>query len=103
MSCTACEQFQKSDVTSFFRWRTANIEVRGCKDHLAEVYACLRAAIECNYDAHLIEAAPELLENLKDMVRRFEGCLMTNGTDKEFARQATVHARAAITKAEGAA
>ena len=52
-------------------------------------------------NARLIAASPDLLENLKDMVRRFEGCLITNGTDREFARSATVHARAAIAKAEG--
>ena len=49
----------------------------------------------------LCEAAPELLNNLKDMIRRFEGCLITNGTDKEFERDATAHARAAIQKAGG--
>ena len=52
-------------------------------------------------NARLIAAAPELLEHLKDMVRRFEGCLITHGTDKEFAQSATAHARAAIQKAIG--
>ena len=49
----------------------------------------------------LLTAAPELLENLKDMVRIFEGFIITNGTDKEFAQSATAHARVAIAKAEG--
>lgn len=41
-----------------------------------------------------------LLENLKDTVRRFEGCLINNGTSKEYAQGSTVHARAAIVRAE---
>lgn len=59
--------------------------------HAPKIY---RAAISAS-------AHNELLENLKDMVRRFEGWSITNGTDKEFAREATAHARAAIAKATG--
>jgi hypothetical protein len=44
MSCKACDEFQDSDQTSYFRWGTANIEVRACKKHLGEVYAALRKA-----------------------------------------------------------
>jgi hypothetical protein len=67
MSCDACEQFRESGYTTFFRWRNANIEVRGCSTHLAEMFACLRAAvIECEYDAKLIKAAPKLLEACKE-------------------------------------
>lgn len=40
----------------------------------------------------------ELVENLIDMTRRFEGCLMMNGADREFAKSSTVHAWAAIAK-----
>ncbi len=44
LSCKDCDEFQASDTTSYFRWGTANIEVRACKKHLKEVYAALREA-----------------------------------------------------------
>ena len=48
----------------------------------------------------LCESAPELLEALKDLVRRFEASLMSSGTDKEFVHAPTMLARHAIAKAE---
>lgn len=45
MSCKDCDEFQKSTGTSYFRWGTANIEVRACMKHLEEVYGALRAAL----------------------------------------------------------
>lgn len=45
MSCQDCNDLQESTVTSYFRWGTANIEVRACSRHLKEVYAALRAAV----------------------------------------------------------
>ncbi len=44
MSCRACRDFQDSDMTSGFRWKNANVEIRACQKHLAEVFAALRAA-----------------------------------------------------------
>jgi hypothetical protein len=44
MSCSDCEARQESPVTSFYRWKTANLEVRGCDAHLREVFEALSAA-----------------------------------------------------------
>ena len=44
MICKACEEFQDSDKSSFFRWKSANVEVRACEEHLREVFDALRKA-----------------------------------------------------------
>lgn len=44
MSCQDCEDFQQSGMTSYFRWKNANIEVRACEKHLTEIFAVLREA-----------------------------------------------------------
>jgi len=44
MSCKDCDDLQEGNVTSYFRWGTANIEVRACRKHLKEVYDVLREA-----------------------------------------------------------
>lgn len=44
MSCEDCYKFQKSGLTSFFRWDRANIEIRACEKHLKEVFEVLREA-----------------------------------------------------------
>lgn len=38
MSCDECEKMQESNLTSYYRWKTANIEIRGCKTHLKEIF-----------------------------------------------------------------
>lgn len=42
MSCQDCENAQATDLSAFFRWRNANIEVRGCERHVSEIFAVLR-------------------------------------------------------------
>lgn len=46
MSCKECDEVQATEgaakITSYFRWGTANIEVRACELHLKEVYSALR-------------------------------------------------------------
>ena len=44
MSCQDCDKLQDSNMTSYFRWKNANIEIRGCKKHLKEVFEALRKA-----------------------------------------------------------
>ena len=44
MSCEACTEKQNTDKSAFYRWKNANIEVRGCEEHLLEVFAALNAA-----------------------------------------------------------
>jgi len=41
MSCEKCEKFQASKKTSYYRWKKANIEIRGCKEHLREIFMAL--------------------------------------------------------------
>lgn len=46
MSCNDCEKFQESTMTSYYRWKNANIEVRACRKHLKEVFEALNDAQE---------------------------------------------------------
>lgn len=80
----------------------ANARITSAKrPHIAKVYAStLKPDRTCKANARLIAAAPELLEELKEMVRAYSnipdriiGCSLAHRCDK---------ARAAIAKAEGA-
>ena len=44
MSCIKCEEFQETAKTAYYRWKNANIEVRGCDEHLREVFDALNEA-----------------------------------------------------------
>lgn len=44
MSCEKCEEVQESDMTSYYRWKNANIEINGCDEHLREVFNALNQA-----------------------------------------------------------
>ncbi len=44
MSCQKCSDFQDSNMTSYIRWKNANVEVRACEEHLKEVFAAINAA-----------------------------------------------------------
>jgi len=44
MSCKACDEFQKSDKTSYYRFGIANLEIRACEEHLKEVFDTLNRA-----------------------------------------------------------
>lgn len=41
MSCQDCEKFQETTMTSYYRWKNANIEVRACEKHLKEIFEVL--------------------------------------------------------------
>ena len=41
ISCENCEKWQGEDKSAFYRWGTANIEVRGCPQHLRELFIYL--------------------------------------------------------------
>jgi hypothetical protein len=41
MGCKECEKFQESEFTSYYRWKNANIEMRGCNEHLRQVFGAL--------------------------------------------------------------
>jgi hypothetical protein len=45
MSCQACIDSQDGPQGSYyFRWKNANIELRGCREHITEVMDVLRDA-----------------------------------------------------------
>ncbi len=56
---------------------------------------------EWQANLRLIAAAPELLDALQEMTRRFEACLIRFGTEPEYAALAVASARSVIAKAEG--
>lgn len=41
MSCEDCSQQQRGPSSAFYRWRNANIEMRGCDVHLREAFHAL--------------------------------------------------------------
>jgi len=41
MSCEACEEAQEKPMSAYFRWKNANIEIRGCDEHLREIFDAL--------------------------------------------------------------
>lgn len=44
MSCQKCDDFQDSEMTSYYRWKHANVEMRGCDEHLREIFDALNQA-----------------------------------------------------------
>lgn len=44
MSCKHCEEAQAGPAEYFYRWRNANILIKGCKEHVREVIFALREA-----------------------------------------------------------
>lgn len=41
MSCKACDEAQDKNSISYYRWSNANVELRGCDQHLGEIYYVL--------------------------------------------------------------
>jgi len=46
MSCEDCREMQDSTRNTYFRWGTANVQIRGCDRHLLEIFEVLRKAQE---------------------------------------------------------
>lgn len=42
MSCKDCEEAQIQEGSYHFRWKNANIELRGCPKHIKEIMEELR-------------------------------------------------------------
>ncbi len=42
MSCNNCDKAQEGSTSAYFRWKNANIELRGCGQHLRQVIQALR-------------------------------------------------------------
>ena len=69
MSCKDCDEFQRGTGTSYFRWGTANIEVRACSRHLKEVYAALREHLK----QEVIKENENLIGGIKDRCHSCNG------------------------------
>jgi hypothetical protein len=41
VSCEACEQARLEPKFAHYHWRDADIEVRGCREHLVELFRAL--------------------------------------------------------------
>ena len=41
MSCTACKMAQENDYSFYYRWGNANIEIRGCSEHVGQIIKVL--------------------------------------------------------------
>ena len=41
MSCIDCEEYQQGDLAAFYRWKSANVEIRACKKHMLEMFNAL--------------------------------------------------------------
>lgn len=48
MSCIKCDEFQDVGARCFYRWKNANIEINGCKEHLLEIFQVLNEAQKPN-------------------------------------------------------
>lgn len=46
MSCDLCEEFQASGYSTFYEWKNAKIELRGCEEHLKEIFEALNHATD---------------------------------------------------------
>jgi hypothetical protein len=44
MSCEQCQIAQETNKSAFYRWKNANIELRGCDEHLKEIFEVLSEA-----------------------------------------------------------
>lgn len=58
MSCEDCEKAQAGDESAFFRWGTADIELRGCRKHVAQVMSVLRATLDLERTLKEMRSAP---------------------------------------------
>ena len=41
MSCKKCEEAQVIGLAFYYRWKNANVEMRGCKKHIMEIFNAL--------------------------------------------------------------
>ncbi len=100
MTCPACTAAQQQPRSAWYRWKNANLEVRGCDVHLREVFEALSEAqangsrheelkrdwAEAMVYAGRLNAAVEALLALRDDHDpssvdgcRCEGCRVANG------------------------
>lgn len=38
MGCKDCDEAQESNSVYYYRWKNANIELSGCKNHIKEIF-----------------------------------------------------------------
>lgn len=44
MSCVKCDDFQELGHKIYYRWKNANIEINGCRDHILQIFEVLNKA-----------------------------------------------------------
>ena len=74
MTCDDCDQWQKEHKSAFYRWKTANIEVRGCPQHLKELFIYLnsRHKLEKIYQACNNKRVSEIQLMIGDLLKEIE-------------------------------
>lgn len=66
MSCELCETEQeKTQRSAYYRWKNANIEVRGCDTHLREMFSALN---NISTQEAIIAADKKLIEQLESIL-----------------------------------
>lgn len=110
MSCSRCEERQAGETSAWFRWGTANIEIRGCDDHLRTMFEWLRIGTDPERQ-RLLDAAPEMLEALKGILDGFAQGIFVRDISRDADSSWAVRllpflsvlgrAKTAIIKAEG--
>lgn len=67
MSCIKCQEAQESDLSAFYRWKNANIEFRGCDEHLKEIFGMLGKAVKAK------QSSDSEIEELTLIFNRYDG------------------------------
>lgn len=44
MSCIKCDEFQDSGAKIYYRFKNANMEINGCREHVLEIFDILNRA-----------------------------------------------------------
>jgi hypothetical protein len=61
MSCKACQDFQKTNDTSYLRWKNATIEIRGCHQHVREILEVVRLSVDVAHNREATKHSVELI------------------------------------------
>ena len=65
MSCKECEEAQNRDAIAYYRWKTANLALKGCDKHLREVFDALNLSQSSESDFVLADLISDLIDGLK--------------------------------------
>lgn len=74
MSCKECETKQDSGLTTYYRWKTANIAMCGCAVHLREVFDALNSHADLLDACKWLEGAMDKDSYIWCAIREHDGC-----------------------------